>query len=548
MRPVAVLAPGGDRFAVCLPEWMEDRFAADALSMRRRDGRLLASFPTDVKLMSKLAMEGLDLSAVHQFKALYNPPLIEGEFPPMPHQLETAAFLAANPRAYCTSEMRTGKTGAVVMALDFLERFEGPGMSLIVCPASIMDGVWRRAVELTLKETEAGLLRGTPAERRKVLKRRLRYNVINYEGLAILFDELMALVEGGVLKRVVIDELSHYGNSQTQRYKAANRLFNQPLSPVPHLWGLTGTPGADTIAVHGMCRLVNDREMPWKTIGSWRGETQYHYGNEAWMWKDKPCAPDVIRRVMQPNIRFTVESVLKDLPPLAFERREAALTKDQRAAYEDLLAGLLARLQGGEIVEASQKAALLSKIFQLAQGAVITDQGPSEIDSSERDAAVVEIVRESEAKTVVFRSFVAGCAKLERVLAEAGIQAARVDGSVTGKARDEIFRDFQNTERWKVLVAHPQTTAYGTELAAADQLVFDGPMMSGTHTYMQGLHRLSSSKQKSRSVRVVELVSTPEEARFFDALRAKGGYAKAVGLVFESVLEELGWKPWDSRR
>ena len=90
-------------------------------------------------------------------------------------------------------------------------------------------------------------------------------------------------------------------------------------------------------------------------------------------------------------------------------------------------------------------------------------------------------------------------------------------------------------------MAHPQTTAYGTELAAASQLIFDGPMMSGTHTYMQGLHRLSSTRQKAGVIKVVELVSTPEESRFFDALRAKGGYARAVGLVFESVLEGMGW-------
>jgi ribosomal protein L17 len=497
----------------------------------------MAVFPRDVPLMARMGRSGIDLSEVLPFSR-YEPPLIEGEFRPMPHQLETAAFLAANARAYCTSEMRTGKTGAVIMALDFLNKFGVPGAALIVCPNSIMDGVWRRAVELTLPGQPCGLLRGPAKDRRKELKRGLGYYVINYEGLAVVEDDLAPLIREGVVSKVVIDELSHYGDGRSRRYKTANRLFNQPLTPVPHLWGLTGTPGADTLAVHPMCMLVNDREMPWKSLRSWQSETQCRTGREQWMWQDKPSAPGLISMVMRPNIRFTTESVLRDLPPTMTERRQTELTAEQAKAHREMVGSMITMLKSGEAIEAKQKSALLAKLFQIDQGVVYTDKGLREIDSSPREASVAELVRRSGAKTVVFRAFIGGCDKLAKALNAAGIPTAKVDGSVTGKARDDIFREFQTTDKWRALVAHPRTTAYGTELAAADQLILDGPMLSGTHTYLQGLKRLSSSRQKSGTVRVVELSATKEEARFQRALRARGGYAEAVAEVFESILEE----------
>jgi hypothetical protein len=527
------------RFAVHLPGPLAGLFAADMLASKTSGDGVVAVLPVDDGVFARLAEVGCYIPELSPFNRHYAPPLIEGEFPPMPHQLETAAFLAAHPRAYCTSEMRTGKTGAVVMALDFLARHVDSGGALIVCPASVMDGVWRRAIESTLPGAACGVLRGSAERRLDILAKGHPYNVINYEGLAVIADGLDRMLRRGAITKVVIDELSHYGNTSSDRWKAANRLFNSPVRPVKRLWGLTGTPGADSLAVHGMCRMVNDRLIPWKSKGAWRGAVQYHYGHEAWMWRDKREAAAIIGEVMRPNIRFTKEAALKTLPPLRFRRVEAPLTPPQAGARNDLTAALMAELAGGAVVEAKQKAALLSKLFQVAMGAVISDRGPVELDSGPRDSIIANLVLGSEAKSVVFCSYVAAGDKLARTLGSMGISAARVDGTVTGSARDKVFSDFQRSSRYKVLVAHPQTTAYGTELAAADQLIFNGPMMSGTHTYLQGLQRLSSARQTAGSIAVIEVCSTDEEARFFDSLRARGSHAKSIGLVFEKLVEDL---------
>ena len=528
------------RFAMHLPKPLADAFRGDILSWRAAptDG-VIAVFPIDDSIAVRLAEAGYYIPELSPLIRDYDPPLIEGEFFPMPHQLETAAFLAAHRRAYCTSEMRTGKTGAVIMALDFLMRRGEIDRALIVCPATVMDGVWRRSVESTLPDTRCGVLRGTMDQRLTILERGHRVNVINYEGLEVVEGAIAKLVAEGTINAVVIDELSHYGNVSSRRWRIADGLFNSRVRPVSRMWGLTGTPGADSMAVHGMCRLINDREMSCKTKGAWRARVQYHYGHEAWMWRDRPEAPEIIGRAMRPNIRFTQETALARRPPVVFSRIRVEPTTEQRLARQDLLRTLLTELAGGAVIEAKQKAALLSKIFQLSVGAALTDRGPIEVDSGPRDDAITDLIRGSEAKSVVFCSYVAAGDKLAKLLTARGVPAARVDGSVSGAARDRIFSDFQRTDKYKALVAHPQTTAYGTELAAADQLIFDGPMMSGTHTYLQGLQRLSSARQTADSISVVEVCSTDEEAAFFDSLRARGSHARTVGLVFEKLVEGL---------
>jgi SNF2 family DNA or RNA helicase len=445
---------------------------------------------------------------------LYAGPLVEGLWTPTPYQIETTIFLSKNPRAYCTSDTRTGKTGAVVLALDRLNQMGEPGATLIVSPASVMRGVWGRTIETTLRQN-VGICRGTARQREKILEAGYPYYVINFEGLAVVRNKLEEMINKKVITKVVIDELNAYGNPSSKRFRTAERLFNAYNREVKWLWGLTGTPGADILAVYGYCRLVNFDRMPWKYRGAWQLQVQRKTGPMAWMWENKPEAVALMGEVMQPNIRVTREQAVKYLPPVVWSRREAELSREQKEAYTTMRNEMIFKLKSGEVIEATQKAHMLSKLFQIAQGSVVGENGTVNLYCNERLDLLIEIIKESMAKTVIFASFVGSLKMATDYLNKRGVHAVRIDGSVTGRIRDQIFSDFQNTEKYKVLVAHPATTAYGTELAAADQLILNGPLLNGTHTYMQGVSRLSSSKQKSNQIRIIEVTSTREESVFF---------------------------------
>lgn len=495
------------------------------------------SLPLTEESLAGLRKFGLDIAGLEPFHFYYQPPKVEGQYKAMPHQLETAAFLSVHPRAYCTSTMRTGKTGAVVLALDYLNRVkQAPGAALIVSPVSVMRGVWARTIQTTLPWAAVSVLHGGTgrADRLKKLAVPAQYYIINYDGLAMIEDELNDLVRQGVIGKVVFDELNHYGNTDSKRYKAAEHIVNGQ-SPCPYVWGLTGTPGGNVEAVYGYARLINFEEMPWKRKSSWIEKTRYRYGLQAWQWKDRAEASSLIKMVMQPNIRYRKEDVL-DLPPVLWSRRESELSAAQSKLYKKLRNDMIALTDNGQVVEALQQSALIGKLFQVALGMVITESGKVDrVDNKPRLAVLEELILESERKTVVFCSYTAALDDLVDHLNKKKIPTDKVDGSVTGLARERIFDDFQNKDNLKVLVAHPKTTAYGVELAAADQMIFNGPILSGVHTYMQGVERLSSGKQTAGRISIIQLTATDEERAFFSALDSKMSVAEATAKLFAQL-------------
>lgn len=151
---------------------------------------------------------------------------------------------------------------------------------------------------------------------------------------------------------------------------------------------------------------------------------------------------------------------------------------------------------------------------------------------------LIEAVQESEHKTVVFCMFKYRLKHLEWLLNDAGIPTARIDGGVTSTKRTEILRAFANDAEPRVLVAHPTTVGYGTELSAADTMIFDGPPILGDFSYAQSLERLSSVKQQANKIAVIRIHATPEERLLFDKL-AKGQTAgKAIAALFQAMKEQ----------
>lgn len=93
----------------------------------------------------------------------------------------------------------------------------------------------------------------------------------------------------------------------------------------------------------------------------------------------------------------------------------------------------------------------------------------------------------------------------------------KIDGSVTGRARDKAINAFQEHEHPRIIVAQPRTTGHGLELSAADTVIWYGPIFSN-NIYEQACHRVMSGMQKN-SIGVYHLGSTPLEWRIFKSLK-----------------------------
>ena len=87
------------------------------------------------------------------------------------------------------------------------------------------------------------------------------------------------------------------------------------------------------------------------------------------------------------------------------------------------------------------------------------------------------------------------------------------------------------------MCCHPTTVGFGTELSAADTMIFDGPPVLGNFTYSQALERLSSTKQKADKISVIKVMASAEEKAMFHRLDMGQTLGQAVAALFEDYKE-----------
>ena len=90
------------------------------------------------------------------------------------------------------------------------------------------------------------------AKRKKIIEEGSEYVIINYDGVAIVSDE----IKKGGFDLVIVDEATHYKNAQTTRWTTLNKLINEDT----WLWMMTGTPAAQAPTdAYGLAKMVNPR-------------------------------------------------------------------------------------------------------------------------------------------------------------------------------------------------------------------------------------------------------------------------------------------------
>lgn len=457
--------------------------------------------------------------------------LVEGRYKPMRHQLLSAAFMIMNPRGYNLAEPRLGKTSATILGVDYMQRTGAvTGGVLIITTLTTIHGVWKACIESTVPGALVEVVHGKG--RAAALQRVADFYVTNYESCRLAEQDFMQAIAEKRIGAVVIDELTHVGNSTSKRHKAIYNICNK--SGVPYVWGLTGSPADNPEMVYGMCRCVNPGKLPCSSKTDWLMLTTYQYGPEPYMRKPAIHAPQLIHNTMQPAIRFKKADIL-DLPPVTTQVRTCALTKEQRKLREELRSDALTLLASGETITAVNGGVLMTKLMQVALGVVKDETGKvHELDHKNRTETILEAVAETPNKTVIFCGYIAGIDMLVRELRAAGYTCEKVDGSVTGTKRAQVLHAFQNTKDPHILVCHPTTTAMGVELSAADTLIFNGVPLTGGFVYAQSVERLSSAKQKANNINIIHVVSTTEERQALENLQAGHDLGQKIAGMFEN--------------
>lgn len=493
------------------------------------DGTLLMQLPWCEDALRLLSNLNIDATEAAPFMSCQYP-LIEGKYKPMKHQLFTAAFTTLNPRCYVLNDPRTGKTGSLIIAMDYMQKAGlVTGGFLIITTVTTMPGVWRDGILETLPDARVEIVNGKGRE--EALSRPADFYVTNYDSVRISTDAFVRAVKEGRIGGCVIDEMTHVGNTTSQRHKAIDAVVNK--TNMKHVIGVTGSPGENPETVFGMCRMINRVKLPATTKTSWLNLTTYQYGSEPYMRSMAPNAPEIIHKAMQPAVRFNKGDII-DLPPIVTQDRACELSAEQKRMREEFKAQAIALTASGEVITAANGGVLYQKLMQVAQGFCMDNNGNAvNLEHKDRTKTIIEAINETSRKVVIFCCYKYVIAQLAKELEDAGYTVGIVDGSITGQQRADVLYRFQHGADPHVIICHPTTTAYGVELAAADTMIFNGPPPLGGFIYAQALERLSSAKQTAKKISIIRIMASPEEKKFFKSLDSGREMGTFISGLFE---------------
>ena len=429
-----------------------------------------------------------------------------GKFKPFAHQKETSAFLAARKKAFCFNEQGTGKTASVIWAADYLMKQGRIKRVLVLCPLSIMKAAWQQDLFKFAMHRSCSVAHGDAAQRKKILAAGSDFVILNFDGLAVVKDEVM----NGGFDLIVVDEATAYKNHTTNRWK----ILRDVVTTAKGLWMLTGTPAAQSPAdAYGLAKLVNPDNTP-KYFGSYRDSVMYKVTQ--FKWVPKPHSQEVVHRVLQPAIRFERDQCL-DLPDVTHTDRDAPLTPQQKKYYAKLKYAMQVEAAGEEI-SAVNAAARINKLLQISGGAVYTDTGGVvEFDVSNRLNVVLEVIEEASNKVLVFVPFTHTIELLRAHLEKNKISCEVINGKVPPNKRSDIVQDFQTKPNPHVLIIQPQAASHGLTLTEANTIIWYAPVTS-VETYLQANARINRPGQKN-AMQIVHIRGSDVEEKLYSMLQ-----------------------------
>ena len=449
-----------------------------------------------------------------------------GKFAPFEHQKATSSFLSLRKRAFCFSEAGTGKTASVIWSVDYLMKLGKVKRVLVLCPLSIMKAAWQQDLFKFAMHRSCSVAHGDAKTRKKIIAAGSEFVIINFDGLAVVKDEIAA----GGFDMIVVDEATAYKNPQTTRWKILKDLVKEID---PWLWMLTGTPAAQSpVDAYGLAKLVNPEGCP-KFFGAFRDSVMYKVTQ--FKWAVKPQAQSIVHRILQPAIRFEKSQCL-DLPKVTHVDRDAPLTSQQNKYYK-MLKNQMCMEADGEQVSAVNAATNLNKLLQISGGAVYSDTGEVvQFDVSNRINAVLEVIRETNRKVLVFVPFTHTIELLRDVMNKEKISCEVINGKVNLNKRSQIVADFQSLADPRVLIIQPQAASHGLTLTEADTIIWYAPVTS-VETYLQANARIDRPGQK-HPMTIVHISGSGVEHKLYTMLRGNiENHQKIIDLYRQEILQ-----------
>lgn len=370
---------------------------------------------------------------------------------------------------------------------------------LVIAPKRVAEDTWSTEVDKWdhLKDLRISKIIGTPRQRINAINENADIYIVSRDNVKWLVDNCFRYWKWDMC---VIDELSSFKNSKSQRFRALKKVR-------PHfkrIVGLTGTPAPNSlIDLWPQMYLLDGGERLGKTITGYKERFFYpgqHNGYVVYEWKLKENAEDSInKKISDICISMKADDYL-ELPERIDNIINIKLPDKVLDKYKEFSKYLVMELDNEEEITAVSAAVLTNKLLQFANGAIYNDDKKIIELHDEKIDKLLEIIDTSNGKPVlVFYNFKHDKERIIKALAKRGIK------DYQGLDTSEDIKNW-NEGKIQVALLHPASAGHGLNLQYGGNIIIWFGLNWSLELYQQANARLYRQGQKE-SVIIHHLVA-----------------------------------------
>lgn len=396
------------------------------------------------------------------------------------------------------SDPGTGKTRARLEAFA-KRRARGGKCLLVLAPKSLLHSAW--AADARRYTSWLTVSCAYAENRDKAFAKKADIYVTNHDAskwLAKQPDSFFARFD-----TLIIDESGAFKHHTSQRSKAVAKIKRHFKRRVI----MNGTPNTNSVTdIWHQVNILDDGHRLGRSFFAFRAAacSPQQVGPQPNMlkWHDREGYEQVVAHLIRDiTIRHELRNCV-DIPEnhkfvVPFEMGGNHEKKYKQ--MEDLAA---VQVRSDQVVSAVNAAAVVTKLLQIASGAVYDENGDYHVLNRDRYELVMDLAEERK-HVVVFFNWTHQRDLLIEEAEKRGLSHTLIDGSVGSTKRIKAVDAFQ-AGMYRVLFAHPQSAAHGLTLTKGTRTIWASPTYNLEH-FVQGNHRIDRAGQteKTETVNVI---------------------------------------------
>lgn len=434
------------------------------------------------------------------------------DFKPYDYQAYAIDKIIDNKRFGLFLDMGLGKTVSTLTAIEQLKYdYLDVDKVLVIAPKRVAEDTWAQEVGkwTHLTHLDVSLVLGTPKQREQALEKNADIYVTNKENTKWICERYK---KDWPFDMVVIDELSTFKNSDSQRFKILKKKW--PL--FDRFVGLTGTPAPKNIMdLWAQIYLIDGGERLGKFKTHFRQRYFYpthQISDNVFNWELKSGSKDEIYKMIS-DVTVSMES--KDylkMPERVDTVKEAKLSKKERALYDELEQNMVIEndIDDDKDIVALNSASLSNKLLQMSNGAVYADDGSITHIHDKKLELLDEIVEESQGQPILVMYNYKH--DKERLLERYSF-AETLDS-------DDYMERWNNGEI-QMLITHPASAGHGLNLQYGGSIMVWFGLTWNLEYYEQANARLYRQGQKKTTVIHHLLTENSIDQKVYESLKNK---------------------------